>query len=226
VLSLKSLQVGRPGPDEVKIHQTFIGVNFIDIYCRTGYFPMVPTPHGILWMEAVGEIVEVGEEVSEFREGDRVGYACVPPGAYCSHRNMPEDRLVQLPQDLPDELAASLLLKGFTASFLLHEVIRFKSGDWILIHAAAGGVGSLLSQWAKAKGAQVIGTVSNSEKARIAREQGCDHTVIYTQENFVESVRQITSDEGVSVVFDAVGKDNIADSIEALRPCGQLVSFG
>ncbi len=225
VLQYRAITVPKPNSDEVRIRQRFVGVNYIDIYTRTGYFNLV-TPPDILGMEAVGVIESVGAGVRGFRTGDRVAYACVPPGAYTSLRNMKTDYLVRIPDFLSDELAAASLLKGITASFLLHEVYVVKSGDIVLAHAAAGGVGLLLCQWAKALGATVIGTTSSEAKAERLRKLGVDHVINYSREDFASLALEITKGKGVDVVYDAVGKDTFENSLRALKPRGTLVSFG
>jgi NADPH:quinone reductase len=225
VLKYQLIKVPRPGPDEVRIRQSFIGVNYIDVYSRTGYFDLV-TPPGSPGMEAAGVIESVGALVSNFRTGERVAYACMPPGSYTSLRNMKTDHLVHLPDFLSDELAAASLLKGITASFLLHDVYPLKFGETVLIHAAAGGIGLILCQWAKALGATVIGTCSSDEKAARARHAGCDHVIVYSREDFAAVAMDFTNGKGVDVVYDAVGKDTFENSIRALRMRGTLVSFG
>jgi NADPH:quinone reductase-like Zn-dependent oxidoreductase len=225
VLEARAVRVAEPGPGEARIRQTAIGVNFIDVYCRRGSFDMV-TPPGVLGMEAAGVIERVGPGVTNLRPGDRVGYACAPPGAYATMRRMRADLLVPLPDFLGDEAAAALLLKGITASFLLHEVYAVKRGDVVLVHAAAGGVGQLLCRWAKALGAKVIGVTSSEAKAAQATRAGCDHVVVAAQEDFAEAVMRLTAGAGVQAVYDAVGKDTFERSIRALAPRGHLVSFG
>lgn len=225
VMELRRVQAADPGPGEVRIRQTAIGVNFIDIYCRCGSFNLVP-PGGVLGMEAAGIIEKAGRDVTRFRAGDRVGYACAPPGAYASMRTMAADLLVPLPDFLDDVTAAGLLLKGITGSFLLHEVYAVQPGDWVLVHAAAGGVGQILCRWAKALGAHVIGAVSGEAKAAEARQVGCDHVLIYSQEDFAEAALRLSGGRGMDVVYDAVGKDSFEGSLRALAPRGHLVSFG
>jgi NADPH:quinone reductase len=225
VLQYQSIQVARPQAGEVRIRQRFIGVNYIDVYMRTGYFNSI-SPPGIPGMEAVGVIESIGPDVSGFRPGDRVAYACAPPGAYTDLRVMKADVLVHVPDFLSDELAAASLLKGITASFLLHDVYRLKPGDVVLVHAAAGGVGLLLTQWAKALGATVIGTTSNEEKVARIRQAGCDHAINYTNADFTQAVLDITGGAGVDVVYDAVGRDTFEGSLRALKIRGTLVSFG
>lgn len=225
VLRLAEIGLPEPGPEEVRIRHTAIGVNFIDIYCRTGYFDLL-TPPGTPGMEAAGVVEAVGERAGEFAVGDRVAYACPPVGAYCERRNMRTDLLVRLPDDISDEIAAACLLKGVTASFLLHEVHSVKAGEVALIHAAAGGVGQFLTQWARRLGALVIAVVSNQEKARIAAALGANHVIISSQEDFSDAARRLTNHVGVDVVFDAVGADSFARSLDALAVHGHLVSFG
>lgn len=225
VLQLQSVQVARPQAGEVRIRQRFIGVNYIDVYMRTGYFSAI-SPPGIPGMEAAGVIESVGPGVSGFKPGDRVAYACAPPGAYTDLRVMKADVLVHVPDFLSDELAAASLLKGITASFLLHEVYRVKPGDVVLVHAAAGGVGLLLTQWAKSLGTTVIGTTSSEEKITRIRQAGCDHAINYTSADFAQSVLDITRGAGVDVVYDAVGRDTFEGSLRALKTRGTLVSFG
>jgi NADPH:quinone reductase len=225
VLQSQDIRVPKPQRGEVRIRQTYIGVNFVDVYTRTGYFNLV-TPPGILGMEAVGVIESVGPGVSEFRVGDRVGYACIPAGAYTDLRVMKTDFLVHAPDFLSDETFAASLLKGITASFLLHDVYQVKAEDVVLIHAAAGGVGSLLVQWAKALRATLIGTTSSDEKAERVKRAGCDHVINYSYEDFAGAVMDITKGRGVDVVYDAVGKDTFENSLKALKPRGTLVSFG
>jgi NADPH:quinone reductase len=225
VLQLQTIQVPKPQHGEVRIRQTFIGVNYIDIYTRTGYFNLV-SPPGIPGMEAVGVIESIGPGVFEFRVGDRVGYACVPPGSYTDLRVMKTDFLIHVPDFMSDEICAASLLKGITASFLLHDVYQIKPRDVALIHAAAGGVGLLLVQWAKALGATVIGTTSSDEKAERIKRAGSDHVINYSREDFAPAVMDITNGRGADVVYDAVGKDTFENSLKALKPRGSLVSFG
>ena len=214
-----------PGPGEVRLRHTAIGVNYIDIYCRTGYFDLLKPP-GVPGMEAAGVILDVGEGVRDLAPGDRVAYACAPVGAYCERRTMDATLLVALPDDIDDRLAAAVLLKGMSAEFLLHRVHKLSAGETVLVHAAAGGVGQLLCQWASALGATVIGTAGSPEKARIAREAGCARTIVYTQEDFVHRVMEITGGRGVDVAYDAVGRDTFGKSFDALATCGHLISYG
>jgi NADPH:quinone reductase len=225
VLQLQTIQVPKPQAGEVWIRQTYAGVNYIDVYTRTGYFNLV-SPPGIPGMEAVGVIESIGSGITGFRIGDRVAYACMPPGSYTDTRVMKSEFLVQVPDFLSDELAAASLLKGISASFLLHDVFRVKAGDIVLIHAAAGGVGLLLVQWAKAIGAIVIGTASSAEKIERIKRAGCDYAINYAREDFAEAVMDITKGRGADVVYDAVGKDTFQNSLNALKLKGTLVSFG
>jgi NADPH:quinone reductase len=225
VLHYQAVRVAAPSTGEVRIRQTAIGVNYIDIYCRTGYFDLIKLP-GIPGMEAAGFIESVGPGVSEFKPGDRVAYACAPPGSYTTLRVMPADRLVRLPDSIDDQKAAASLLKGTTAGFLIHDVYSVKPGEMGLVHAASGGVGLLLCQWASSLGATVIGTTSSAEKAERARAAGCSHVLDYTREDFATRVLDITGGKGVDVVYDAVGRDTFERSLRCLKPRGHLVSFG
>ncbi len=225
VLSWREVEVPPPGRGQVRLRHGAIGLNYIDVYCRTGYFGLVEPP-GILGMEAAGVITEVGQGVHGLQPGDRVGYACAPPGAYARLRTMDAALLVPLPDWLDDATAAAGLLKGMTAEFLLHRVEQVGAGDRVLVHAAAGGVGTLLCQWASHLGATVIGTVGSPEKARQARANGCAFPILYREQDFVEAVDEITRGEGCTVVYDAVGGDNLARSFEALAVRGHLVSYG
>jgi len=214
-----------PGPGEVRIEHQAIGLNYIDVYCRTGYFRLAEPPCP-LGMEACGVVTDVGEGVDGILRGDRVAYACVPVGAYVEHRTMPAALLVVVPDEISSEQAAAVMLKGMTAEFLLHRVHRVRDGDVVLIHAAAGGVGQLLCQWARAIGAEVIGTVGSQDKVRVARDHGCSHPIVYGEENFVQRVGEITAGRGVDVVYDAVGRDTFVHSYDVLAERGHLVSYG
>lgn len=225
VLQFTDIGLRSPGPDEVRIRHTVIGVNFIDVYGRTGYFDLLQPP-GVLGMEAAGVIEAVGPEVSGFSVGDRIAYACPPVGAYAERRNMAPELLVHLSDDVSDEIAAAGLLKGVTASFLLHDVHPVRAGSVVLIHAAAGGVGQLLVQWARHLGATVIATVSSDDKARIVERLGAHHVIVYSRENFAEAVMRLTNGAGADVAYDAVGNDTFGGSLAALGIRGHLVSFG
>lgn len=225
VLQLKDIALPPPAPNEVQIRHTVIGVNFIDVYCRTGYFDLLQLP-GVPGMEAAGVIDAIGSEVSGLSAGDRVAYACPPVGAYCERRNMALDLLVRLSDDIADETAAASLLKGVSASFLLHDVHAVQPGSVVLIHAAAGGIGQLLVQWACHLGATVIATVSTDDKARIVERLGAHHVIVYSRENFAEAVMRLTGGAGVDVAYDAVGNDTFGGSLASLGIRGHLVSFG
>jgi NADPH2:quinone reductase len=214
-------------PGEARVRHHAVGLNYIDIYHRTGAYPL-PFPSGI-GLEAAGVVEAVGSAVTDatgIRVGDRVAYAGGPVGAYAELRNMPADRLVKLPDSIDFKTGATMMLQGMTAQYLLRRTCPVQAGDTILIHAAAGGVGLIVCQWARALGATVIGTVSSDEKAVLAKAHGCDHTIIYTRENFVERVKAITSGRGVRVVYDSIGKDTFMGSLECLRPMGMMVLFG
>jgi NADPH:quinone reductase-like Zn-dependent oxidoreductase len=224
-LAWQEISVPRPGPGEMRLRQTAVGVNFIDIYCRTGYFPMV-TPPAALGMEGAGIVLDVGEGVTGFAPGDRVAYAGPPVGAYAEIRNIPTDLVVPLPPSIDEETGAAALLKGMTAEFLLHRCHKVKEGDIVLVHAASGGVGNFLCQWASHIGATVIGTVGSRDKARLALARGCAHPIVYSEEDFVARVMEITNGRGADVIYDAIGRDNINRSFEALAVRGHIVSFG
>lgn len=224
VLQWQAVDLPAPGPGEVRLRQQAVGLNYIDTYHRSGLYP-VPLPSG-LGQEAAGVIEAVGEGVSEFKPGDRVAYASGPLGAYADLRNLPAELLVPLPAGISCEQGAAVLMQGLTAQYLLRRTYRVQPGDTVLIHAAAGGVGTIACQWAKALGATVIGTVSSDAKAEIARAHGCDHVIVYTRENFTERVRELTGGEGVPVVYDSIGKDTFMGSLGCLRPLGLMVSFG
>ena len=224
VLKWEDFDPGEPGKGQVLIRNSAIGVNFIDIYHRTGLYPAI-LPGGI-GVEACGVVEAVGAEVSEFSVGDRVAYGAAPLGAYSEVHVMPEHRLVRVPDEIDDRTAATLMLKGMTAWYLLRRTYPVEAGETILIHAAAGAVGLIAMQWAKHLGATVIGTVGSEQKAELARAHGCDHTILYRDENFARRVREITAGEGVPVVYDSVGKATFEGSLDCLRPLGMMVSFG
>jgi NADPH2:quinone reductase len=224
VLQLETVAVGAPGPGEARVRHTFIAVNFIDVYYRTGRYPL-PLPNG-LGSDAVGVVEAVGPGVTEFAPGDRVGYLMGPQGAYSDLRLMPADALIPLPDDIADRSAATIIMKGMTAQYLFRQVYPLKAGDTILYHAAAGGVGLIACQWARALGVTMIGTVSTDEKAAIASASGCTHTIVSTREDIAKRVRELTDGKGVPVVFDSVGKDTLMASLDSLSPRGALVSNG
>jgi NADPH:quinone reductase len=225
VLVPRVASIRAPGSGEVRLLQMAVGVNFIDVYCRRGSFDLVP-PGGVVGMEAAGVVESVGPGVANVRAGDRVAYACAPPGAYASMRTMRADLLVRLPDSLSEEIAAAILLKGISAGFLLHDVAQVRAGETILVHAAAGGVGRILTHWAKAMGVTVIGVTSSETKGAEAKRAGCDHVAFTSREDFVETVLNFTSGRGVDVVFDAIGKDTFERSIECLAARGRLISYG
>jgi|TARA_B110000503_G_C7143250_1_gene411818 NADPH:quinone reductase len=225
VLRLREITLPPPEVGEVQIRHTAIGVNYIDVYCRSGYFDLLKPP-GTPGMEAAGVIEAIGAEVEGLKLGDRVAYACPPVGAYCERRNMSPDLLVLLSPTVSDEYAAAGLLKGVSASFLLHEVAPLRPGSTVLVHAAAGGVGQLLVQWARHLGATVIATASNDDKLNIVQRLGAHHCINYSRENFAERVKLLTHGHGVDTVFDAVGAETFSGSVESLAVRGHLVSFG
>ena len=219
----EEVEVGEPGPSEVRIRQTAAGLNFIDVYHRTGLYPQpLPFTPGV---EGAGVIEAVSPDVRSWKAGDRVAYAG-PIGGYAEQRLIPADRLVRLPDDIGDEQAAAMMLQGMTVDMLINRVRPLQKDETILVHAAAGGVGLILCQWASAIGATVIGTVSTEEKAELARAHGCDHPILYKSQDFVEQVRELTGGSGVPVVYDSVGKDTFLRSLDCLAPRGMMVSFG
>lgn len=224
VMQYVDVEVGEPGPGEARVRHHAVGLNYIDVYFRTGLYAQ-PLPAGI-GMEAAGVVEAVGSGVTHVKPGDRVAYASRPTGAYAEARVMPAAPLVRLPDAISFDQAAAMMLQGMTAQYLLRRTYHVKPGDTILIHAAAGGVGLIVCQWAKALGATVIGTVGSDEKAALARAHGCDHPIVYTRERFVERVKDITGGEGVAVVYDSIGKDTFTDSLDCLRRLGMMVSFG
>ena len=224
VLRWEEIDLPELQANEARVRHHAVGLNFIDIYHRTGLYP-APLPAGI-GIEGAGVVEAVGSAVSEFKPGDRVAYAGGPLGAYSEMRNIPADRLVKLPAAIDFKTAAAMMLQGMTAQYLLRRTYRVQPGDPILIHAAAGGVGLILCQWAKALGATVIGTVGSDAKAALAKAHGCDHAIVYTRENFTERVKEITGGAGVPVVYDSIGKDTFMGSLDCLRPLGMMVSFG
>lgn len=224
VLQWADVELPPPAAGEVRIRHAAVGVNYIDTYHRSGLYP-VALPSGI-GQEAAGIVEAVGAGVVDFAPGDRVAYVGGPLGAYAEARNFEAKLLVKLPDSLSFEQGAAMMMQGLTAQYLLRRTYPVKSGDTILIHAAAGGIGLIVCQWAKALGATVIGTVGSDEKAEIARSHGCDHTIVYTRETVSERVREITRGEGVPVVYDSIGKDTFMDSLACLRPLGMMVTFG
>ena len=224
VLQWEEVTVGDPGPGEIRVKHTAIGLNYIDTYHRTGLYPL-PLPHGI-GMEGAGHVTAIGNGVTDLAVGDRVAYAGPPPGSYAEERLMAASTAVKIPNGVDDETAAAMMLKGMTAQYLIRQTYPVKAGDTILIHAAAGGVGQIVCQWAKSLGATVIGTVGNDEKAEMVRALGCDHPIVYTREDFVEKVMDITASAKLPVVYDSVGQDTFMKSLDCLQPLGTMVSFG
>ncbi len=225
VLSFENVEIQPPGPGEVLLRHTAIGVNFIDTYLRTGFYPWGQPAPVILGAEAAGVVEEIGEGVSHLQPGDRVAYVS-RLGAYSEKRLMPADRLVKIPDGISDETAAAMMLKGMTAHYLLHGCFSLKKGDLALIHAAAGGVGSIAGQWGRHIGATMIGTAGSDEKTALAKTNGYAHTINYKTENFVERVKEITDGAGVHVVYDSVGQDTYPYSLDCLRRRGMWVCFG
>jgi len=218
------IELGRPGPGEVRLRQTAVGLNFIDTYHRTGYYPLPELP-AILGREAAGVVEEVGEGVTEFQPGDRAAYV-LAPGSYVDERLIAAEQLIPLPEGVDDRQAAAVMIKGLTAHYLLRKTHAVQTGETILVHAAAGGVGLLLCQWARHLGATVIGTVGTTEKANLARAHGCEHPILYSEEDFVARVREITDGKGVPVVYDSVGESTFEKSLDCLAPLGLMVTFG
>lgn len=224
VMKWEEVDVPAPGAGEVRLKQTAVGLNYIDVYHRTGLYPLeLPVTLGL---EAAGVVEEVGAEVSDLSPGDRVAYGAGPIGGYAEARVIPAERIVKLPQSIDDRTAAAMMLQGMTVQYLIRRTYKVKQGDTVLFHAAAGGVGLIACQWLKALGVTVIGTVGSEEKAALARAHGCTHTINYRTENFVERVRELTDGQGVPVVYDSVGKDTWDGSLDCLAPLGMFVSFG
>jgi NADPH2:quinone reductase len=224
VMEWVDVEVGLPGPNEVRIKHEAVGLNYIDVYFRMGMYPQ-PLP-GSLGMEGAGVIESVGTGVTHVKVGDRVAYAGRPLGAYSQVRVMPAETLVKLPDAISFEQGAAMMLQGLTVQYLLNDSYQVKPGDTVLFHAAAGGVGLIACQWLKALGATVIGTVSSEEKAALAKAHGCDYTINYTKENFVERMRELTGGKGVPVVYDSIGKDTFMQSLDCLSPRGMMVTYG
>jgi NADPH2:quinone reductase len=224
VLRFEDVEVGKPAPDEAQVRHTAIGVNFIDVYDRTGLYPTT-LPSG-LGREAAGVVTAVGRKAKGLRVGDRVAYTLQKPGAASELGNVPADRLVKVPKGISDQQAAAIMMKGLTAHYLIRRTYRVAKGDYILVHAAAGGVGLVLCQWAKSLGAKVIGVVGSQSKADLAGKNGCRYTLILGQDDVVARVKEITRGEGVAVVYDSVGKDTFMQSLDCLRRLGMMVTFG
>lgn len=226
VLQYEEVELASPGPGEVQIVQSAIGLNFADVYQREGeHGPHDSQPLPItLGGQGAGQVVAVGPLVTTFKPGDRVAY--IAPGAYAAQRNVPADRVIKLPSGVSEEVAAALLLRGLTAEYLLRRLFKVKAGDNVLVHAAAGGMGLILSQWASALGARVIGTVGSDAKMAIAREHGCAEVIVYTREDFAQRTLELTGDLGVDVIYDGVGKTAFLKSLDCIRPMGMVISYG
>ena len=224
VMQWEKLDLPKPEPIQIKVKHTAVGLNYIDTYHRSGLYPLT-TPSGI-GMEGAGVIEEIGSEVTDLIPGDRIVYAAPPPGSYSEIRLMPADRAVKIPENISDEIAAAIMLKGMTTQYLIKRTFQVEAGHKVLFHAAAGGVGLIACQWLKSLGATVIGTVGSEEKASLAKNHGCDHTILYREEDFIEKVREITNGEGVNVVYDGVGKDTAEKGLDCLAPFGYMVIFG
>ncbi len=224
VLELKEINLGKPGQDEVLIEQVAIGLNYIDTYHRSGLYP-IQLPSGI-GAEASGIIKEVGSNVKDFKVDDKISYAGIPLGAYSSHRIYPTKNLVKVPQNIDLEIAATLMTKGLTTFYLLHKTYPASPGETVLFHAAAGGVGQIFCQWAKSIGVKIIGTVGNDEKVELAKKNGCDEVINYSNEDFAIKVMKLTDGKGLPVVYDGVGKSTFEKSLECLKTRGTMVSFG
>ena len=224
VLELQDVNVGSPGPDEIKVTNHAIGLNYIDTYHRSGLYPL-PLPSGI-GLEAAGKIDEVGSNVKEFNKGDNIAYAAMPIGSYAQQRIIPSKIVIKIPDGISLQQAATLITKGLTVNYLITKTYNLKAGETILFHAAAGGVGQIFAQWANSIGAKVIGTVGSDEKIKIAKENGYEHVINYTKENFTKKVMEITNNEGVPAIFDGVGKNTFKGSLACLKTRGMMISFG
>jgi len=224
VLELQDVNVGSPGPDEIKVTNHAIGLNYIDTYHRSGLYPL-PLPSGI-GLEAAGKIDEVGSNVKEFNKGDNIAYAAMPIGSYAQQRIIPSKIAIKVPDGISFQQAATLITKGLTVNYLITKTYKLKAGETVLFHAAAGGVGQIFAQWANSIGAKVIGTVGSDEKIKTAKENGYEHVVNYTKEDFSKKVMEITKNEGVPAVFDGVGKNTFRGSLACLKTRGMMISFG
>jgi NADPH2:quinone reductase len=224
VMEFVDVELKKLAPNEVLIKNKAIGLNYIDIYHRSGTYPL-PLPNGI-GLEAAGVIEEIGSDVKEFKVGDRVAHAAAPPGSYSEKQVYPQEKLVKIPDYISDEIASCIMLKGITSEYLLHRAYAVKKGEFILFHAAAGGVGQVLCQWAKSLGCKVIGTVGSDEKVAIAKENGCDFVINYSKESFSQKVKEITDGKMLKVVYDGVGAKTFEESLDCLAIRGTIVSFG
>ena len=224
VLELQDIEVGSPGPDEIKVTNYAIGLNYIDTYHRSGLYP-INLPSGI-GLEAAGKVEEIGSNVTEFNKGDNIAYASMPIGAYSQQRVIPAKIAVKVPDGISHKQAATLMTKGLTTNYLLSKTYNLKAGETVLFHAAAGGVGQIFAQWANSIGAKVIGTVGSDEKIKLAKKYGCDEVINYNKENFRDKVLELTNNQGLPVVYDGVGKDTLENSLGCLKMRGTMVSFG
>lgn len=224
VMKFVDVELKKLAPNEVLIQNKAIGLNYIDVYHRSGTYPL-PLPTGI-GLEAAGVIEEIGSDVKEFKVGDRVAHAAAPPGSYSEKQVYPQEKLVKIPDYISDEIASCIMLKGITSEYLLHRAYAVKKGEFILFHAAAGGVGQVLCQWAKSLGCKVIGTVGSDEKVAIAKENGCDFVINYSKESFSQKVKEITDGKMLKVVYDGVGAKTFEESLDCLAIRGTMVSFG
>jgi NADPH2:quinone reductase len=224
VMKFVDVEIKKLAPNEVLIKNKAIGLNYIDVYHRSGTYPL-PLPNGI-GLEAAGVIEEIGSDIKEFKVGDRVAHAAAPPGSYSEKQVYPQEKLVKIPDYISDEIASCIMLKGITSEYLLHRAYKVKKDQFILYHAAAGGVGQVLCQWAKSLGCKVIGTVGSEEKVAIAKENGCDFVINYSKESFSQKVKEITNGKMLDVVYDGVGAKTFEESIECLAIRGTMVSFG
>lgn len=224
VLQLRDLPVGDPGPGELRIRHHACGLNFIDVYQRTGLYPLT-LPHA-LGMEAAGVVEAVGEGVTHLKPGDRAAYAAAPPGAYTEARVMPAAQVCPLPDEVSFDQSAAMMLKGLTVDYLFHRTTPLSRGDTVLFHAAAGGVGLIACQWAKSEGITLIGTAGSVEKCALAKAHGAAHVINYRTENFTDRVRELTDGKGVDVVMDSIGADTFEGSLDCLKPLGMMISFG
>ena len=224
VLEIKDVKIGSPGPNEIKVKNLAIGLNFIDTYHRSGLYK-IKLPSG-LGMEGAGIIIEIGSDVKLFNKGDKIAYSQMPLGSYSEERIIPEKIAVKIPDGIDEKIAASIMTKGLTSHYLLFKTYKVKAGEMILFHAAAGGVGQIFCQWAKSIGCRVIGTVGSGDKINNAKENGCDYVINYNEDDFYKRVMEITNNKGLNVVYDGVGKSTFEKSIKCLKPMGMMISFG
>ncbi len=224
VLEIKDVKIGSPGPNEIKVKNLAIGLNFIDTYHRSGLYK-IKLPSG-LGMEGAGIIIEIGSDVKLFNKGDKIAYSQMPLGSYSEERIIPEKIAVKIPDGIDEKIAASIMTKGLTSHYLLFKTYKVKAGEMILFHAAAGGVGQIFCQWAKSIGCRVIGTVGSGDKINSAKENGCDYVINYNEDDFYKRVMEITNNKGLNVVYDGVGKSTFEKSIKCLKPMGMMISFG